>query len=121
MFRLIANVLAILSLSLPAGRAIPAETSESFRDAASTDQNFRPVGAHLTLGAALQIAEAFARQKDIAPSAYKAPLFSYHCEKDEDCGWAFLYAGKVVSLNPMVFVNDRTQIAELWPRFVDGK
>jgi hypothetical protein len=62
MFRLIANVLAILSLSLPAGRAIPAETSESFRDAASTDQNFRPVGAHLTLGAALQIAEAFARQ-----------------------------------------------------------
>jgi hypothetical protein len=40
MFRLIANVLAILSLSLPAGRAIPAETSESFRDAASTDQKF---------------------------------------------------------------------------------
>jgi len=104
MFRLIANVLAILSLSLPAGRAIPAETSESFRDAASTGQNFRPVGAHLTLGAALQIAEAFARQKDITPSAYKAPLFSYHCEKDEDCGWAFLYAGKVGSLNPMVFV-----------------
>src|SRR5579862_1933712 len=80
-----------------------------YRDVASTDQHFRPKGAHLTLGAALQIAEAEARRRGVAFSDFESPIFCYRCVKGE--GWVFPYLGILpVPGNHSVFVsvNDRT-------------
>jgi hypothetical protein len=92
MFGFPSKFVVLAALSVPVLCGFAAEADVPFRDVTSTDQAYRPEGAHLALGAA----------------------------REEGCAWVFLYIGKSVSLNPMVSVNDGTQRAESLPRFVSG-
>jgi hypothetical protein len=108
--------LALLSIGAPAG---------DFQAVASTDKAWQPRGAHLTLGAALQIAEAEARKHHVSLANFKPPWFRYdysvyHYDNgDGYYVWAFRYDGKVPELgnNFLVIVNDVTQHAQ----FVTGE
>jgi len=94
-----------------------------FQAVASTDQTWRPKGAHLTLGAALKIAEAEAVRKHITLASFQPPWFRYDYEVyhyDNGDGyyvWAFVYDGKVTAADNyfLVIVNDLTERAEFVP------
>jgi hypothetical protein len=94
-----------------------------FHAVASTDKAWRPRAAHLTLGAALQIAEAEVRRRGLSFADFQAPWFRYdyelyHPDNGEgDYVWAFVYEGKVPgpSNHFVVIVNDRTRYVEFIP------
>jgi hypothetical protein len=120
MLRLVATFLLFALLSLPAG-AVAAESKDVYPSAYATDPKFQPKGARLTLGVALHLAEAFARQGDISSTDYEDPQFTYTCGRREWCGWTFAYRGKVISLTRVIFVHDRTKRVEFLPRMVEVK
>jgi|SRR5579862_9528564 len=121
MLRLLAKffIPALLAVSAPCALSAECQLG-SFHEVASTDPKLRPTGAHLTLGAALHIAEVEARSNKIDPQDFQ-PWFWYHCEKGEDCSWEFFYITGCVDHHFEVVVNDRTQHADFSPRFVRGK
>jgi len=96
-----------------------------FQAVASTDKAWQPKGAHLTLGAALRIAEAEALKHHVTLSDFKPPWFRYdysvyHYDNgDGYYVWAFRYDGKVAvpGNNFAVIVNDLTERAQ----FVTGE
>jgi hypothetical protein len=120
MLRLVATFLLFALFSLPAG-AFATESKDVHPSAYATDPKFQPKGARLTLGVALHLAEALAREDDISSTEYEEPHFAYSCERREWCGWTFAYRGKVISLTRIIFVNDRTKQVEFLPRMVEVK
>ena len=117
MFWLRAKVLVLVPLSLLALSATARELHGPYREVASTNQQLRPKGAHLTLGTALRIAEEEARRNEVTFSDFEAPWFWYRYEKGAGYNWIFFYDGKVPAPGNqfMVVVNDRTQHAEFVP------
>jgi hypothetical protein len=94
-----------------------------FQSVASTDQAWHPEGAHLTLGAALKIAEAEAHRKHVTLSSFQPPWFRYeYAVYHPDSGdgyyvWAFSYEGKVRAPGNyfLIIVDDLTKHAEFVP------
>jgi hypothetical protein len=106
----------VIAIALLSTRALAGD----FQAVASTDKAWRPKGAHLTLGAALQVAEAEALRNHVSSSDFQRPWFRYDYELyhyDNGEGyyvWAFIYEGKdAASRNHfVVIVNDHTQRAQ---------
>jgi hypothetical protein len=88
-----------------------AEPHVHIRQVRSTEPQWRPTGAHLTLGSALHIAEAEAKRNRVHFSDFESPEFWYDCTHGKDCVWVFFYEGKVIEEGNdfMVYVNDRTK------------
>jgi hypothetical protein len=94
-----------------------------FQPVSSTDQTWRPEGAHLTLGAALKIAEGEALRRHIALSDFQAPWFRYdYSVTHPDLGagyyvWVFTYEAKSEAPDNdlQAIVTDRTGYVELIP------
>jgi hypothetical protein len=119
MFRPHSKLVLVIALAL---LSIGARIGD-FQAVASTDQAWRPEGAHLTLGAALKIAEAEVLRKHVSLSSFQPPWFRYdYAVYHPDNGdgyyvWAFTYEGKVPAPGNyfLVIVNDLTEHAEFVP------
>ncbi len=109
----------VLALALLCGRAHAGD----FQAVASTDKAWRPRAAHLSLGDALQLAEAEAARRGRNVAEFQSPWFRYDYELyDPDNGvgdyvWAFAYegTGPAPSSHFMVIINDRTRYARIIP------
>ncbi|MBS0578050.1 MAG: hypothetical protein JSR36_02175 [Proteobacteria bacterium] len=94
-----------------------------FQAVAATDKAWRPRGAHLTLAAALQVAEASAATRGMNVAEFQPPWFRYDYDVYYpdmglgDYAWAFVYEAKAPGSDShfMVVVNDRTQYAQFIP------
>jgi hypothetical protein len=108
--------------------------SDTFSGAvATTDPNWRPAGAYLTLRSVLQLAETEASNQGMPISAFEATEFSYRCQNGSSCEWFIFYVGKKItsngqvvaqlSMRPIVTVDDRTRQVHIMgpPPFVDIK
>jgi hypothetical protein len=122
MFQLLRRCAAFLSLSLCAASAVGGDIRGEL---ASADRQLRPVGAHLTLGEALRIADvAFFHKNPKLVGGLEASEFLYRCEKESECHWIFEYLGKpwktaegqtaMFSMTGEVIVDDRTRQANAW-------
>jgi hypothetical protein len=112
MSRLTATFALLVALTaVPLGAA-----AGEFHPVTATDKQWRPAGAHLTLGAALHLAEAEALTHENL-SDFLTPQFRYSHDKDLGYIWAFVYDGKVPKPGNhfLVVVNDRTQQATFMP------
>ena len=84
-----------------------------FQEVARTNMDYRPEGAHMTLRAAVHVAEQQALKAHISLADYRSPRFSY----SSDHHWLILYEWKT----PMpgghfiVDIDDRTQQGNLMP------
>jgi ketosteroid isomerase-like protein len=112
MSRLTATFLVFVASALLAS----AVAADEWRAVANTDIQWRPNGAHLTLGDALHIAEAEAIRNHVRLSDFQAPHFRYH-HRDDGYVWVFIYDGTVPKPGNhfLVAVNDRTQYAKFSP------
>jgi hypothetical protein len=117
MFRPFGKLTLLIAVVLLSTRALAGD----FQAVASTDKAWRPKGAHLTLGAALQVAEAEAVRNHMSFSNFQPPWFHYgyelyHYDNGEGYYvWVFTYEGKdqAPGNHFVVIVNDHTQRAEL--------
>jgi hypothetical protein len=112
MSRLTATFALLVALTaVPLGAA-----AGEFHAVTATDKQWRPEGAHLTLEAALHIAEAEAL-KHVSLSDFLRPQFRYSHDKDLGYIWAFVYDGKVPKPGNhfLVVVNDRTRQRTFMP------
>jgi hypothetical protein len=115
-FRTLGKLTLVIAIALLSIGALASD----FQAVASTDRAWRPKGAHLTLGAALQVAEAEALRNRVSLSDFQPPWFHYgyelyHYDNGEGYYvWAFIYEGKdpAPSKRFVVTVNDHTQRAE---------
>jgi hypothetical protein len=109
--------LLLVPLLLLALRAIAGGSHGPYHAVSSADPQWRPNGAHLTLGSALHIAEAEAERNQIRFSDYQSPWYWYDCTHGYGCAWVFIYEGKVPAPGNdfMVTVDDRTQHAAFAP------
>src|SRR6516162_5015041 len=107
MFQLPARFLLLMPVALLTLRAVAGD----FQSVTSVDGQWRPEGAHLTLEAALHIAEAEARKNHVRFSDFLSPWFRYSQDKDESPTWDFMYDGKIPAIGNhfMIVVNDRTR------------
>ena len=119
MLRALGKLLPVIVMALLSARAFAGD----FLAVASTDKTYRPRGAHLTLGTALQTAEAEALRNHVSLSDFQSPWFRYDYELyhyDNGDGyyvWAFIYEAKAPSAAShfVVIVNDHTRRAEFVP------
>jgi hypothetical protein len=102
---------ALITLAL---RTVAGESHGPYREISSVEPQWRPNGAHLTLGSARHIAEAEAKRNRVHFSDFGLPWFWYDCTHGTDCVWVFHYEGKVPAIGNdfMVSVNDRTKHSE---------
>jgi hypothetical protein len=114
MFLCRSKPLLLIALPLLALRAAAGESHGPYREVSSADPQWRPNGAHLTLGSALHIAEAEAKRNHIHFSDFESPWFWYDCTHSDDGVWVFHYEGMVPAIGNdfIVFVNDRTRHSE---------
>jgi len=87
----------------------------------STDQSFRPHGAHQTLGIVMVIAQDQLSKQGVSAADFEATHFSYICSKQASCVWYVGFEGKEYiwngqhvrqSMTYVIAVNDLTRRAE---------
>jgi hypothetical protein len=103
--------LLLVALQLLALRAAAEDFHGPYREVSSADPQWRPNGAHLTIGSALHIADAAAKSNHVRFSEFESPWFWYDCTHGKDCIWVFHYDGKVPAIGNdfVVSINDRTR------------
>ena len=119
MFRHLRKLGLVIALALLSVRALAGD----FQPVASTDKALRPKGANLTLGAALQIADAEALRNHVSlanfqPGWFRYEYLLYHYDTgDGYYAWAVIYEGKGPAAGDqfMVIVTDQTQGAQYIP------
>ena len=85
----------------------------NYQEVSSKNTDYRPTGAHMTLGEAVHIAEAQALKKNLRLTEYQRPRFLYY----RDNHWIILYVGKIETPGNHFYVDidDRTLRATLMP------
>jgi hypothetical protein len=109
----------IFAVALLCTRAL----ADDLQAVASTDKAWRPKAAHLTLGAALKIADGEVLRRGLSVADFQPAWFRYdyelhHPDNGEgDYVWVFIYEGAVPAPSNefVMIINDRTRYAEFIP------